>query len=379
MYPHVIRLRGPWQIECIDTPNAPRSPMSIPGLWRDIGLADYCGPAKLLRQFHWTAKLEADEAVWLVVDQCVGAANVLVNGQLVGSTNSPWLEFRFDITHLLKPTNALTIEFAAHDSADEWFGTLAEGESGTTRHASVGGILGGVYLSIESRLMAVDWLEARGEWRDGRGTLNVRAGLDTSYCRGLHDRRLIPRLAVSLDGMILDEAELEIGRAGEWGVCLDLPSSQPWRPRGKGGAHRHTLQFEGRVGGITCIDRIIEVGFVDATSITSPAHERIGTIGAERAWLPFAGEDSAKPFEQWSLAQFDRIRCCGFSPPQSLLRLFDRAGMLVEVETPHLPDDSTWSLESREWNAWRAALRSHPCVVALRRFESSACSKVETT
>jgi hypothetical protein len=88
MYPHVIRLRGPW--ECLPADGATSEPPSEPlrvtppcDVHEVIG-ADFRGRVLLRRSFHAPVALVANEALWLVVESVGAPARVTLDGALLG-------------------------------------------------------------------------------------------------------------------------------------------------------------------------------------------------------------------------------------------------------------------------------------------------------
>ncbi len=93
MYPHRIRLRGPWEQ---DTPDGPRR-VNLPGPFPE-------GRFPLRRRFGYPGRIDAYERVWLVVAGLTRPADVSLNGTpLAGFAGEA------DVTHLLRPRNELAI------------------------------------------------------------------------------------------------------------------------------------------------------------------------------------------------------------------------------------------------------------------------------
>jgi hypothetical protein len=100
MYPHRIRLRGPW--ECTPTGEEPRR-ISVPSRF-----ADSVDTAILLtRKFGYPGRIDADERVWLTAEQVTGLASFTLNGQLLGTAQDG--RFEADVTAILGPRNRLEI------------------------------------------------------------------------------------------------------------------------------------------------------------------------------------------------------------------------------------------------------------------------------
>src|SRR5229473_1709313 len=70
MYPHRIRLRGPWQCEPIDGP--PPRRVIMPCRWVEARLADFHGDARFARSFGYPGRVDDSEHVWLTCDGCTG-------------------------------------------------------------------------------------------------------------------------------------------------------------------------------------------------------------------------------------------------------------------------------------------------------------------
>ncbi len=105
MYPHPIRLRGPWQCEGIAPPLPARS-LTMPAGW------DTPGYVRFSRRFGYPGQIDSDERVWLTLADLTGPCTVSLNGTLLAETASAsaWLEI--DGTSLLQPRNELRLEMA---------------------------------------------------------------------------------------------------------------------------------------------------------------------------------------------------------------------------------------------------------------------------
>jgi hypothetical protein len=94
MSTHRIRLGPPWEVTAAG------------------------GRARHARKFGRPRTLGAAERVWLVCDSVPGPADVLVNGEPVGSVAEVGA-FAVDITPLLKPRNEVVIDTASADTPAE--------------------------------------------------------------------------------------------------------------------------------------------------------------------------------------------------------------------------------------------------------------------
>jgi hypothetical protein len=111
MYPHRIRLHGPWDCEPIATRDQVTLPsprrMVPPGCLRDCGLAGFVGRVLLRRRFGYPGRIDSYEHVWLIMADVVGRAKIDLNGQTLGIEQTG--EIEFDITGLLEARNRLEI------------------------------------------------------------------------------------------------------------------------------------------------------------------------------------------------------------------------------------------------------------------------------
>jgi hypothetical protein len=117
VYPHRIRLRGPWDCEPLaQTAGAGSSfgtgplpdcfRVTMPGRWRDGGLAGFGGRVLFRRRFGYPGRLDATERVWLTFAGVAGAAEVTLNDRFLGKRTGA---FDFEVTSLLAARNELKV------------------------------------------------------------------------------------------------------------------------------------------------------------------------------------------------------------------------------------------------------------------------------
>lgn len=112
MYPHRIRLRGPWQCEPIG--ELPARRVTMPCNWAEAGLADFRGAARFVRKFGYPGRIDEDEHVWLTCAGCTGLREMHLNG-------TPVAHFASEITSLLTTRNQLEVLIAGDtDTAGLW-------------------------------------------------------------------------------------------------------------------------------------------------------------------------------------------------------------------------------------------------------------------
>jgi hypothetical protein len=150
MYPHRIRLRGPWEIEplrkivvdglehggfcSLNLP--PARTVNSPGLWKDFGLPDFRGVVRYRRHFGLPRKLDEHETVWItcagVADSCI----VWLNGERLANFANPRQPFEVEVTGKLQDRNELWLDIH-YD------------------HSNGGGLCGDVALEIR----ALAWIQ----------------------------------------------------------------------------------------------------------------------------------------------------------------------------------------------------------------------------
>ena len=117
MYPHRIRLRGPWECEPIEGP--PPRRVFMPSGWLAAGLEGFHGAARFTRKFGYPGQIDEGEHVWLICDGCTGCEEVRLNGQVL--TQDRVQSFAFDVTPMLTARNRLEVLISGDtDDAGLW-------------------------------------------------------------------------------------------------------------------------------------------------------------------------------------------------------------------------------------------------------------------
>src|SRR5713101_1462133 len=101
MYPHRIRLVGPWECETLERR------VLMPCHWRDCGLADFTGTVRFTRRFGYPGRIDDYERVWLTFAAVAGRADVCLNGTTLGCIDGP---AEFETTQLLRERNVLQVD-----------------------------------------------------------------------------------------------------------------------------------------------------------------------------------------------------------------------------------------------------------------------------
>lgn len=117
MYPHRIRLRGPWQAQIpaeshIENDHWKR--VSLPCLAGDWAPPFPC-ELRLLRRFGYPGTIDPYENVWLTLENLQGTTTIKLNDKLLAGDfqgeKGEWL-----VTQFLQPRNELRIDIACNDA-----------------------------------------------------------------------------------------------------------------------------------------------------------------------------------------------------------------------------------------------------------------------
>jgi hypothetical protein len=114
MYPHRIRLRGPWECEPLQRSGDDSEPllppprrMTMPCHWSEGGLGDFSGRVRFRRAFGYPGRIDAHERVWLTFAGVADEAEVHLNntplGRIAGAAE-------FDVTRLLRRRNEMVLD-----------------------------------------------------------------------------------------------------------------------------------------------------------------------------------------------------------------------------------------------------------------------------
>jgi len=126
MYPHRIRLRGPWDYESLARPPAdaalplpPPGRMTMPCRWAEGGLAGFAGRVRFRRRFGFPGQIDVHERVWLTCAGVEASADIAVNGVGLGRQvgGQP---FEFDVTKVLQPRNELVMAVEGGTNGGVW-------------------------------------------------------------------------------------------------------------------------------------------------------------------------------------------------------------------------------------------------------------------
>lgn len=157
-YPHVIRLRGPWQFEVIEcaaptngaesaaASTAPRSGKAkLPCDWSETLGREFRGKVRYRRRFNRPSGLDPHERVWLIVEGVDAFGSAMLNGRAMGEVRGYAVATSFDVTDSLGQANELLLDV---ELPPELSGGLAPLRPG--REDLAGGPIGEVRLEIRA-------------------------------------------------------------------------------------------------------------------------------------------------------------------------------------------------------------------------------------
>jgi hypothetical protein len=115
MYPHRIRLRGPWECRPLDPPGAAFR-VAMPCRWADVGRP---GLRKVhcRRAFGYPGRIDPHERVWLALAGVAERATVALNGLPLGEVSGP---AEFHVTDRLGPRNEVAVEVEGPPGGGLW-------------------------------------------------------------------------------------------------------------------------------------------------------------------------------------------------------------------------------------------------------------------
>src|SRR5262249_13428015 len=121
MYPHRIRLRGPWQA----TPVLPAGPMTTIRMpcHLDEAWPGFRGEVHLIRSFGIPRQLDDFERIWLTVAGMTGQADVSLNGESLGRW--PAAPFEIEVTGRLRARNELCVCLQSTEPGSGLWGEVA--------------------------------------------------------------------------------------------------------------------------------------------------------------------------------------------------------------------------------------------------------------
>ncbi len=107
--PHIIRLRGPWEVVVESASDARSVRIHMPATWNQLAAAGIHGETQFRRRFHLPTGLSPSQRVDLVIATASVSGSVLLNSESLGSLKPGSTESRFEVSDKLRPVNRLEI------------------------------------------------------------------------------------------------------------------------------------------------------------------------------------------------------------------------------------------------------------------------------
>jgi hypothetical protein len=124
MYPHRIRLRGPWEAEPLGDAGAPARQVTLPCRLAELR-PEFMGAVVFRRRFGLPRRLDDWERVWLTCARVDGRSDWQLNGVGVSMRADPAVGLEADVTALLGERNVLSVEVAGEGPDAGLYGEVA--------------------------------------------------------------------------------------------------------------------------------------------------------------------------------------------------------------------------------------------------------------
>ena len=251
---------------------------------RDLFRKDY----EFQRTFQVGKELLAQREIRLVCDGLDTAAQVFVNGVLLGTADNMHRVWRYDLKPVLVPgENAIRIVFASP------IAFMAEREKACPEKipfASAGSMRGNEFIRKAHCMFGWDWgpqLPDAGIWRDirveaysdvrlddllirqehTRGRVTVRAGVKAQIADGAQNYTAECVITAPDGRRFQTERPLERGRAE---LSAEIENPQLWWPNGYGGQPLYQVDVSLKAGNEVCDARYETIGLRTLTVSTEP-------------------------------------------------------------------------------------------------------------
>lgn len=382
MYPHRIRLRGPWDYEPVartvirpdgsieeDTANLPRSGrMNLPGSWETGGLGAFAGRVRFRRGFGRPRAGEGDERYWLVFDGVDYFATVWLDGRQLGRHEGYFERFEFDVTEPLRERNELVVEVDAPAEAEPTRKRLLRGIA--SRGHAGGGIWRDAAVEIRPAVRLRDTeVSVRSENRSA--VLHVRTVISGQWAE-----RLTLHIGVD-DQSLMSQAVAATPEGTEFRWSGAMPAATRWQAWDAGAVACGIVRMD-LVGRAETLDEHTwTVGVREVSLSDDLSHAELNGRRIELRWAavetPFWLLDRARLAEQvarWKEQGVNAVRAEGQVLAPECYDELDRGGFLVVAGLP-LVGGYTASEEfvqeaERQAKAAVGMLAHHPSIAAWR-------------
>ncbi|HVU90348.1 MAG TPA: hypothetical protein VHD36_23665 [Pirellulales bacterium] len=261
-YPHVIRLRGPWECDraiaqmALSDGTLTESARDVsefarlkaPADWAETLGPEFRGRVSYTRRFNRPTNLEPHDRVWLMAEGVDARGNVTIDSRHLGAIDGYALAAEWDVTHLLQASSVLSVDIELPPTGAGQPPPVRPG-----RELLAGGLIGEVRLEIRRELyvagLSVYWQPGRApQWHiSGRvegpasndslhliatacdrevAYARVTAGAPFTLCSTIDDW---PAWPDPMDEPVLTPVEIRLsdGRSTLWQTTLETAPPQP--------------------------------------------------------------------------------------------------------------------------------------------------------
>lgn len=129
VYPHRIRLRGPWTCESFDS------------------------GVRCRRRFHFPSQLDLHERLWLTFCELAGAVAVELNTQQIGRWDASAGPFEVEVTPLIRVSNQLVLDIELARASEQPWGEVALEVRASAYLRAVSCSINGTTLTVEGTVV----------------------------------------------------------------------------------------------------------------------------------------------------------------------------------------------------------------------------------
>ncbi len=360
-----LSLDGVWEIEIAGLSGE----AVVPGVWERQGYPADVERAVYRRSVDVPARW-AGSRLFLRFGAVSYDVEVLVNGVSVGRHEGMWTAFVLDVTEVVRPGAANTVELRIVKP-------LGEGDSYPYREVLVGFIpyiaitFGGPWQPVElvayrSAALTVEQLSA--DWQTG--VVSLKAGVEMLGAAPEVDTRLVAEV---LDDKGLVVASAQMPSSPAVAFSLAVPDARLWSPAAP---MCYQLRLWLLAGEVVLAETTRAFGFraLQADGDRLLLNGEVVSLRGVLSWgwkpstlAPMPTDDEIRDeFRRVRELGFNLIKLCLFVPPPRLFEIADEEGMLLWLElpmwwqrvTPHLRQQAAIEYRDIMW-----AVHHHPSVV----------------
>ncbi len=314
MYPHRIRLRGPWtyepvartvvhpdgHIEPVPGPLPAPGQLKIPTTWRGTVLDGFRGRVCWRRNFHAPRSLESSEKLWLVFAGVDYFADVSLNGVALGRHEGYFDPFEFEVTALVAERNELVVDVDCPAEADVAHRRLIRGSLET--HDP--GFVAGIWQTVALEVRAIAFLRDVAV----QATLEGKAGRIVATGRVVGEPGNSVALDMSVDGTWFGRQKLQPTREGTpFTIESRIDGVELWWPASLGAHRLYSVQLELHGAARTLDSRSCRVGF--RTIVVDPSLTEVELNGRQLPVIHVdvgAGNNPLELADPWPGSQSQR-------------------------------------------------------------------------